>query len=122
MGAGVIDGHNAPGEDNKTKFGRIIHSFTKKIQDSLHAIGVAYITDPQLVEKIKNGKLDVCSVEGDVLLARDNAQSANWFIRGIEKIQNLALGSSSVNNPGFSSAGVLATIQEMNDEISKGTT
>ena len=82
--------------------------------DSLHAIGVAYISDKQTVKDIEDGKLDVCSIEGDVLLARDREPDSNWFIRSITKIQNLALGNSSVNEPGFSSAGVLATIQEMN--------
>lgn len=114
MGAGVIIGHNELGMNNKNKMGKIIHSFTKKIKNSLHAIGVAYITDEDTKEQIKNGKLDVCSIEGDVLLARDKTRNANWFIRGIDQINNLALGNSSISEPGFYNAGVLATIQEMN--------
>ena len=117
MGAGIIVGHNELNEDTKPKYGKIIHTFTKKIKDSLHAIGVAYITDLDTVEKIKNGKLDVCSVEGDVLLARDRGSKSNWFIRSVDEIKNLALGHSSVSDPGFNGAGVLATIQEMNKDI-----
>ena len=117
MGAGIIEGHNNLNEDTKPKYGKIIHTFTKKIRDSLHAIGVAHITDPATIEKVKSGKLDVCSVEGDVLLARDRGSDANWFIRSVDEIKNLALGHSSVSNPGFNGAGVLATIQEMNKNI-----
>ena len=116
MGAGIIIGHSGINEHNKTKMGKIIHSFTQKIRNSLHAIGVAHIVDKQTIEKIEKGELDVCSIEGDVVLARDKESDANWFIRTVDCINNLALGNSTVHNPGFNSAGVLATIQEMNRE------
>lgn len=112
---GVIHGHNKMGENTKKKLGRIIHSFTKDIKNSLHALAVAHITDSQTIENIKNGKFDVCSVEGEVLLAREN-ENSTWFIKDVNKIINLAIGSSAVDNPGFTGAGVLATIQEMNKE------
>lgn len=112
---GIIHGHNAPGEDIRRKVGRVIYSFTKTIKDSLHALAVAHITDLDIIEDIKSGKLNICSIEGNVLLARED-QHSTWFVKDVEKITNLAIGSSSVNNPGFSGAGVLATIQEMNKE------
>ena len=112
---GIIHGHNAPGEDIKRKVGRVIHSFTKTIKDSLHALAVAHITDSDIIDDIKSGKLNICSIEGNVLLAREDKFST-WFVKDVDKITNLAIGSSSVNNPGFSGAGVLATIQEMNKE------
>ena len=112
---GIIHGHNKMGENTKKKLGSIIHSFTKNIKDSLHALAVAHITDSQTIKNIKDGKFDVCSVEGKVLLAREDEKST-WFIKDVDKINNLAIGSSAVDNPGFAGAGVLATIQEMNKE------
>jgi len=110
--AGIIIGHNALNEDTKKKYGQIIHAFTKSIKSSLHAIAVAHIFNNDLIDKIKTKELDVCSIEGDVVLAREHPQ-ANWFIKSIDKIQNLALGSSSITSPGFVGAGILATIQEL---------
>ena len=112
--AGVITGHNELDQDSKKKGGRIIHAFTKVIQDSLHAIAVAYITDTKMIDDIKDGKLDICSIEGDVILARDDPRG-NWFVKDIREIRNLALGTSSIEKPGFSSAGILATVQELTE-------
>ena len=113
--AGIIRGHNIPGENTKRSGGQIIHAFTKRIKDSLHAIAIAWLTDNQLIKDVQDGILDVCSIEGDVLLARESPTNT-WFIKSIEQIKNLALGSSSVEDPGFAGAGILATIQEMNKE------
>ena len=113
--AGVIHGHNRPGENTRKKLGRVVHAFTKDIKDSLHALAVAHITDSSTIEKIENGTFDVCSIEGNVLLAREDTNST-WFIKDVEEIFNLAIGSSAVDSPGFAGAGVIATIQEMNKE------
>jgi len=110
--AGVIHGHNELNQDNKPKYGRIVHAFTKTIHNSLHAIAVAHITNSETIEKIKSGKLDICSIEGNVLLARDTI-GGNWFVKKIQNIVNLALESSAVSKPGFQGAGILATIQEL---------
>jgi len=113
--AGVIHGHNELHQDSKPKHGRIVHAFTKTIQNSLHAIAVAHITDAEMIEKIRSGQLDVCSIEGNVLLARDTG-GGNWFVKKIQNIVNLALESSAVSKPGFKSAGILATIQELSSK------
>lgn len=113
--AGIIIGHNALNEDTKKKHGRIVHAFTKTVRGSLHAIAVAHIFSNDVINKIKSKELDVCSIEGDVILARKDPQS-NWFIKQVDKIQNLALGSSSVTSPGFVGAGILATIQELSEK------
>lgn len=110
--AGIIHGHNELNQDNKPKYGRIIHAFTKTIHNSLHAIAVAHITNNEIIEKIKSGHLDICSIEGNVLLARDST-GGNWFVKKIQNIVNLALESSSVSKSGFKGAGILATIQEL---------
>ena len=116
--AGIIIGHNALNQDLKKKYGQIVHAFTRGIKNSLHAIAVAHIFDAELIEKIKGKEFDVCSIEGDVTLAREKPDS-NWFIKSIEKIQNLALGSSSITSPGFVGAGILATIQELTQNKEK---
>jgi len=112
---GIIHGHNNLGENTKKRLGRIVHAFTKNIKNSLHALAVAHVTDSDTIEKIKNGTFDVCSIEGNVLLARENENSM-WFIKDVDELFNLAIGSSAVDKPGFAGAGVLATIQEMNKE------
>ena len=112
---GVIHGHNQVGQDTKKKLGRIVHAFTKNIRNSLHTLAVAHVTDYDTIEKIKSGVFDVCSIEGNVLLARED-ENSTWFIKDVEDIVNLAIGSSAVDNPGFAGAGVIATIQEMNKE------
>ena len=111
--AGVIHGHNELHQDSKPKHGSIVHAFTKTIKNSLHAIAVAHITNAQIIEDIKSGKLDICSIEGNVLLARDTGGRGNWFVKKVQNIVNLALESSSVSKAGFKSAGILATIQEL---------
>jgi len=115
---GIIIGHNKLNEDTKPKYGRLVYAFTKTIKDSLHAIAVAHISNPDIINQIKSKELDVCSIEGDVVLARETPQS-NWFIKSIDKIQNLALGSSSITSPGFVGAGILATIQELSENKEK---
>lgn len=113
--AGVIHGHNIVfGNDLKKKGGQIIHAFTKTIQNSLHAIAVSYITDKTMIDNIESGKLDLCSIEGNVVLARDDP-NGNWFVKTVNEIKNLALGSSTVESAGFNSAGILATIQELTE-------
>ena len=114
-GAGVIIGHNALNQDVRKKYGRIVHAFTHTIRNGLHAIAVVHLTDPEGINRVKSGELDICSIEGDVTLARQRPGS-NWFIKSIERIQNLALGSSSETSPGFVGAGILATIQELSKE------
>jgi len=108
--ASVIIGH-----DSNYSVGKVIHSFNKKIKDKLHALAVVHITDVETIKKVKMKEFDICSIEGDVTLARASANDP-WYVRAVEQINKLALGNSKVDRAGFSSAGILATIQELEEK------
>ena len=108
--ASVIIGHG-----NSRSVGRVIHAFNKTIGNTLHALAVIHLTDNETIRKVRTKELDTCSVEGNVTLARAS-RSSEWYIKDVESIDKLALGSTKLNRPGFSSATILATIQELEGE------
>ena len=102
-------------EKSGQSVGQVVHAFNKKIKDTLHALAIVYVTDKKAKDKIQKGELDICSVEGNVTLAR-SSDTSPWYVKTVENISRLALGDSKVDTPGFSSAGILATIQELEKE------
>lgn len=109
-GASIILGHTE-GEE-KQSMGEIVHSFTKKINDKLTALAVAWIRDDKTKERIKNGELDTCSIEGDVMLAKTGPDKP-WFVKAVDSIKSLAIANSKDFTPGFAGAGIKARIQEL---------
>lgn len=105
--ASIIIGHGNP-----VIVGQVVHAFNRVIKNTLHALAVVHVTNADTIKKVKIKELDVCSVEGNVTLAR-STKSSSWFVKSVEKIDRLALGNSRVDTPGFSGAGILATIQEL---------
>jgi len=111
-GASIILGHTEEGEDEKPSMGEIVHSFTKKLNDGLSALAVAWIKDDDTKAKIKSGELDTCSIEGDVMLAK-TAPGSPWYVKAVDSIKSLAIANSKEFTPGFAGAGVKAKIQEL---------
>ena len=103
------------GHESNYSVGKVIHAFNKKIKNKLHALAVVHITDAETIKKVKTKEFDICSIEGDVTLARASA-SDSWYVKAVEQIKALALGSSKSDNAGFESAGILATIQELEEK------
>lgn len=109
-GANIILGHT-DGEE-KMSMGEIVHSFTKKLDKGLTALAVAWIRDDKTKERIKNGELDTCSIEGNVMLAK-TAPDKPWYVKAVDSIKSLAIANSKDFTPGFAGAGIKARIQEL---------
>lgn len=108
--ADIIIGHTE-GNESKPSKGNVVWAYTKKIGNSLYSYAVAHIRDEKTKEDIKSGKLDLCSVEGEIKFSmRDGKQ---WFIENVLGVSKLALASSATDKAGFEEAGIVTTIQEL---------
>ena len=84
--------------------GHIVGKAKQIIDDNLSAIAIAYIKP-----EYRDLKLDVASIEADVILSDD--QNRGIYDANVEDITGIALGDSSVNRPGFPGASLLSSIQ-----------
>jgi len=84
--------------------GQIVGKAKQIIDDNLSAIAIAYIKP-----EYRDLKLDVASIEADVILNDD--QDRGIYDANVEDITGIALGNSSVNRPGFPGATLLSSIQ-----------
>lgn len=109
--AKLFKGHGQDGDD-RPSFGQIVHGYYKRAANSVRAFAVAHITDEATKEDIRSGKLDICSIEADVLFKRAKG-AVDWCVAGVQKLTGLALASSQTDNPGFAGAGLVGTIQEL---------
>ncbi len=111
----IIGGNHTQSAEERLarpKLGKIVHAFTKKLREGFLALGILHITDDQTKEKIKSGFYDVCSVDVEALLTKERANSS-WFVRTVTQFNNLVLGNRKEAEPGFASAGLVATVQEL---------
>ena len=84
--------------------GRIVGKAKQIIDDNLSAIAIAYI-EPDY----RDLKLDVASIEADVILSND--QDRGIYDANVKDITGIALGDSSFERPGFSKATLISQIQ-----------
>ncbi|MCK4793144.1 MAG: hypothetical protein KAV87_55955 [Desulfobacteraceae bacterium] len=84
--------------------GRIVGKAKQIIDDNLSAIAIAYI-EPDY----RDLKLDVASIEADVILSDD--QDRGIYDANVENITGIALGNSSSERPGFPGATLVSQIQ-----------
>jgi len=89
--------------------GHIVGKAKSIIKDNLSAIAIAYIKP-----EFRDLKLDVASIEADVILNDD--QDRGIYDANVENITGIALGNSSVNRPGFPGAELLSQIQAFADQ------
>lgn len=113
----LFEGHTSHNNPNPKSFGNIVWSYTKKAGKGLKAYAIAHITDNDAKERIKNGELDICSIEGVVDFERSPG-AKEWFVNKVEDVTGLALSSSKKDKAGFQSAGLIGTVQELAE---KGT-
>jgi hypothetical protein len=108
-------------QDNSPRHpvGRVIAAVSRYIRGKVHAIGIAYISDLDARERIRNRELDTCSIEAELEFQRSSSPSDHadspgraWIVNAVRKISGLALGSRALQSPGFADAGILATVQE----------
>ncbi len=100
----------------RSPVGRLVAAVTRNISGRAHALGIGYITDPGVREKIKAGELDTCSIEAELEFRSQASDSGpkQWIVNAVKSITGVALGSRAFQNPGFAGAGILAAVQEFN--------
>ena len=106
----ITDFHTRSKEENRSPVGKLVHAISRKVGNKLQAIGIIHVTDPDTKEKIKSGHYNTCSIDAECLLEK---KKGNWFIRGVESFTNLVIANDQEAEPGFASAGLMATIQEL---------
>ena len=79
------------------------------------AFGVAYVRSQQAKEGVQSGKLDVVSVEADVVLLV--GQQNQVEVETVMKVDAIALGNSDDFAPGFQRASVEAVVAEFTATI-----
>ncbi len=84
--------------------GHIVGKAKQVIKDNLSAIAIAYIKP-----EYRDLKLDVASIEADVILSDD--QNRGIYDANVEDITGIALGDSAVQRPGFPGATLVSQIQ-----------
>jgi len=84
--------------------GHIVGKAKQIIGDNLSAIAIAYIKP-----EYRDLKLDVASIEADVILSDD--QNRGIYDANVEDITGIALGDSAVQRPGFPGATLVSQIQ-----------
>lgn len=84
--------------------GHIVGKAKQIIDDNLSAIAIAYIKP-----EYRDLKLDVASIEADVILSDD--RDSGIYDANVEDITGVALGDSSFERPGFPGATLVSQIQ-----------
>jgi hypothetical protein len=111
-GSKIFDGHDARNNDARPDVGRTVHGFTTADSGKVEAQAIGYIKDESARDRIRSGKLDICSIEGDLKLATDGA-SDSFVVKAVDKITGLALGDSTIESPGFGGASIVTAVQMM---------
>lgn len=106
----VEHGNDTNSHTNREAVGEIVSSFLKDIHGKLSNVIVGYFPDR---DKVKNE--DVCSMEADIYTDENN------IVGDINDVTGIALGKSSEQNPGFSGAIRLATVQCFEEPNYKST-
>ena len=89
--------------EGRSIIGEIVGKSIEYVDGKLKAIALAWIK-PEYVGQ----KFDVPSVEGDLIIDR---QGEEIVVNDVTEITGIALGNSDINKPGFSEAGLLASVQ-----------
>ncbi|HUT54610.1 MAG TPA: hypothetical protein VM658_14565 [bacterium] len=101
------------GSRGRRPVGEIVAAAERWVKGVLGAEGLAYISDPEVKERIKAGELDTCSIEAEVECHRDpRAPGDSWIVDTVRKVTGVALGDSRLVRPGFPGAALLAAVEE----------
>ena len=114
MGGDIFtDKHGDPADKSRPTFGRIVHTMYEEVEGKTIAFALAYIKDEATRNRIKSKELNVCSIEAIASVV----QSATEFIvDGVERATGLVIANGKSDRPGFSSAGILTSVQELEGE------
>ncbi len=110
--------HNADNR-SRSKVGEVIASYWRKVKGAFSALALIYISDRKVREMIKQGELDICSLEAELVFEKRESPKgvAEWVVNAIDRVSGLALGSRDSARPGFAGAAVLAQVEEFEDDL-----
>ena len=114
---GLFDQHKKPGS-SRAQVGEVVSGFSAEEDSLIHAYGVAYVKDAPTREKIQRGDLDICSVEADVVF--ELGEDDTWVVAQVDKCTGVMIGNGKFQRPGFRKAGIVAVIQELEDNEKEG--
>ena len=100
------------GEDDKSRpsVGGVVHGFWDTVNGKARAMAIAYIPEGPVRERIKNGELDICSVEAAAVVL-DTGH--DFIVESVESCGGLLVAAGSREMQGFASAGVLESVDEL---------
>jgi len=96
----------------RARVGEVVSSVTKEIGDKLHSLATVYI-----YPEYKAAKLDVASIEAEVLYSQDAQGHA--FVEGVQDITGIALGDADEVTPAFPGATLLGAIQAFQSQLTQ---
>ena len=105
-GTKIFHNHAESNEhEGRTPIGELVGKTIKTIKDRVNAIAITYIY-PQY----RNLPLDIASIETTVDI---DLNDSGVYGVNVEEVTGIALGSSAVDQPGFSGATLLSELQAM---------
>jgi len=115
---GLFVGNHTDREDpNRSRHGEVLSGFSEG--DRVEAYGIGYVREASTRKQIDSGELDVASVEANAVLAWNPVDSV-YDVSAIQDVNGVVLSNSKVEKPGFDSAGIVATINELQESVTKG--
>ncbi len=111
-GAPIYIGHQY-GAGPRRAVGYVLSAKALESHNGAEAVAVVAVEDPRAARDVEEGKLNVASIEADLVLEPEGNQ---WQVAGVEAITGLALASSQRHSPGFSRAALLACTHELDGE------
>lgn len=99
-------------ENERVAVGSVVSGFKEVVYDVTHAIAVAYINNFNTRNRLETGFLDICSLEATCeFMQTDNP--FKYAVKNVKSLTGIALGSSSVETPGFAEASIIAVVENM---------
>ncbi len=115
-GVPVYTSHQNPGPARQ-KAGVIKAAWRTQENGIEGAAAIAHITDSGTKDDIRQGRIDTCSIEAQIVCSRDKGmENDSWLVSAINKVTGIALGSKAQNKPGFPRASVLAMVEEFESD------
>lgn len=103
-------------QEQRIVVGNIVASIKKTIKGISHAVGIAYINNYGTRAKIESGGYDACSLEAECVF-EESDNLFRYIVTKVKALTGIALVDTSVNQPGFDKANILAVVTAMAKEI-----
>ena len=112
-GADVYEGHSDEARAPRPAVGKVLAGYAQTIDGKVKAFAIAYLYFPDngVRQRVQDGTLDTCSIEAELEFERDSAGA--WAVEKVLELTGIALANSKDAAPGFPTATILATVQEL---------